>query len=55
MLLRWFLLETDWGDRLLSLLEARCGLGVMVIDDAPHGRGAVWTFSGQLDDVLNSG
>ena len=53
MFLRWFLLETDLGDRVLAWLERVCGLGVMVIDDDPHGRGAVWTFSGQLDDFIS--
>ena len=53
MLVRWFLLETTPGDWVLSWLERVCGLGVMVIDDDPHGRGAVWTFSGQLDDFIS--
>jgi len=56
MFVRWFLLETGWGDRILSWFERVAGLGVMVIDDEPHGRGGtVWTFSAQLDNVLNGG
>ena len=54
MFLRWFLLETDWGDKLLGWAERVCGLGVMVIDtDDPHGRRATWTFSAQLDDFIS--